>query len=154
MSHIRNFFRRRMVFSAAFVLLLSLALCGCGSGSQISTPINYQGDGTSGLRGVVTGYGNSVGPTPVPLAGATVSAYLNAPRGNPTIEVVSGFGPLVGQTQTDAQGNYSLPLIPGFYLIGVTSTNAAGNAGSGGGAATITAHQFVQLNPVVNYGSP
>ena len=160
MSYSRSISATKYVVLAVLTLLPALPLCGCGSGNSSPVPINYHGDGTSGVRGVVTGYGISIGTTPKPIANATVSAYANNPSttntssAGPPVEAKPQLGPVVAQAQTDAQGNYSLPLASGSYNIGVASSPSAGVNGSGGGYAAIPVHTFVEVDVVVNYGSP
>lgn len=166
MSRIDNILRlpaclRISTACAAFLLLLALALCGCGGGSRTPTPINYTGDGTSGLRGVVTGLVDTTGATIPPLANVdvVVSIYTTIPSSKSVSPLYGDQkgGAIVARTRSDAQGNYSVPLIPGDYAVSVSYTSptpiVGGSVmgGAGGNVATVTAHQFTPFNLVVYF---
>ena len=92
------------------VTLLSVLLSGCGGGSSV--PVNIHGDGTSGVRGTAIYFVSSTNTTaPLPNAIITVqTTFPHAQGQRPNI-----FGPVVAQTQTDAQGNFSITLSAGTY---------------------------------------
>lgn len=105
--------RRRILVGAVAAILACLMLVGCGSASTIPDPIF---DGPSGFRGVsrvVAADGTLQGP--LPNAIITVQTIFGGYIGQgPPIS----FGPIVAQTQADAQGNYSIMLSPGTYGVG------------------------------------
>ena len=134
----------RRALRPTLLLLCALPLCGCGGGNG-DTAVHYQSDGTSGARG--TAYLEDVTRAKTPYANGTVAA---------TITVCPKFGERpcaiqnVVQAHTDAQGSFTLPLIPGTY--GFAFVPPAGTNGTvlytQGFSVTVTARQFTQIVPI------
>ena len=121
------------------VTLLSVLLSGCGGGSSV--PVNIHGDGTSGVRGTAIYFVSSTNTTaPLPNAIITVqTTFPHAQGQRPNI-----FGPVVAQTQTDAQGNYSIALAPGYYGIGGQAAEP-NNSHTQINSVYIPARQYIQV---------
>jgi len=121
----------RISFAMQLVLILlvsalgALVLAGCGGGSSKSTTtlgsqqvnlingsnglggstVNPAGDGTSGVKGTVIMIPSSTtSTTQVPIAGAVIHATL-------------ADGTIVGTATSDASGKYSIPLVPGTFIL-------------------------------------
>ena len=119
------------------VTLLSVLLSGCGGGNA---SVNIHGDGTSGVRGMAV-YLMPGTNTSVPLPNAVITVQRTLPRvGEAPVE----FGPVVAQTQTDAQGNYSIALAPDFYGIGGQAAEP-NNSHTQINSVYIPARQYIQV---------
>lgn len=94
------------------MLLFCFALvCGCGGGSS-----NIHGDGNSGVRGVVTRSSAAGSNALTPAANLTIVIQQPLPQPSGELSAVQ-LGPVLAQTQTDSQGNYSIALAPGNYAV-------------------------------------
>ncbi len=70
--------------------------------------VDIHGEGTSGIRGIdMTFNADGTAASPLPNAIITVQPYGPASRD------VAPPLPIVAQTQADAQGNFSIALVPG-----------------------------------------
>ena len=136
---------RRALYVTPLLLLCALPLWGCGGGNGNAVLINYKGDGTSGARG--TAYLQNADGTKTPFANSKVAAtiYVCPP---------SGYGiPCTTQdvvtAQTDAQGNFTLPLAPGTYGFAFTYLpNAVVYPLTSGLSITVLPHQFTSITPI------
>ena len=115
-------FARRALLFAPLLLLCTAPLVGCGGGGD-SGPINYQSNGSSGIRG--TAYTQNADGTKTPYVNGMVAATVthcpvdsnghNLGAACSTENVVT--------TQTDAQGRFTLPLIRGQYGFAFVQTS-------------------------------
>lgn len=145
----RPFLKPSTLLWLLLTLFTSLAFIGCGSGSG---PV--QGDGTSGVQGIVTTRFGTLNNTSVPVANALVSIHdpPPSPQSGLGVPIVPGSGKLLAQGQTDAQGRYSLAIRPGNYQVVARQQVQSGSGALGVQSLTVQAHQFTSLDVPLTTG--
>ena len=139
--NIRSLRRRSPLSLIPLALVAALLFCGCGGSG--SGPI--QGDGTSGVRGVVTSPFGTSDNVPVPVANAYVSIHNIPVPVQSGVGIPSVPGPTLIQVQTDAQGRYSIAIRPGDFIV-ISNQNGEANSILGRKTVTVPAHQFVTVD--------
>jgi len=134
--------RHRSLFPL-LLLALVVALLFYGCGGSGSGPI--QGDGTSGVRGVVTSAFGTPDNVPVPVANAFVSIHNLPVSGLSGVGNQSRPGPTLIQVKTDAQGRYSIAIKPGDFIV-ISNLTGDGISTLGLKSVTVPAHQFVTVD--------
>ena len=145
-------FAARFVFALLLMALSAFFFAGCGGGGSSTTtgiqPVNIinganglggstvapAGDGTSGFKGVVSLIPNSTtSTTQTPIAGATIVAQL-------------ADGTVVGKATSDGSGNYTIPLVPGKFVLTGQNVSATIVPVATAQSYTIGLHTFTTVN--------